>query len=97
MTEITITIPATEAMQRHVESLQATITKRNAENARLAERLEEALTGEPNQKALAAEFKRGFISATNQMMTATNVAARALSEVRKDAFEIYLQSQKRDS
>ena len=94
--EITITIPASEAAKRHIEDLQASLTKRNTEIERLSARLEEALTGEPNQKALAAAYKRGWKAAADQLMTTTQTAAVALGQVRKDAWNIYLQAENRD-
>ncbi|TFB96551.1 MULTISPECIES: hypothetical protein [unclassified Cryobacterium] len=94
--EITITIPVSEAAKRHIETLQATLTKRNTQIEYLAARLEEASAGEPNQKALQKEYKRGWQDAANQLMSATQSAAQALGKVRKDAFDIYLQSEKRD-
>ena len=94
--EITITVPASQALQRHIEGLQAKLTERNTQIERLTARLEEALTGEPNQKALGAAYKRGWSEAANGLMSATHDAARALGQVRKDAFQIYLQSQERD-
>jgi hypothetical protein len=94
--EITITIPASQAAQRHIEGLQDTLTKRNTQIERLSAQLEEALTGEPNQAALAKAYKRGWQEAATQLMSTAHEAAQALGKVRKDAFEIYLQSQKRD-
>lgn len=89
---ITITIPTSDAAQRHIEHLQATLTKRNEQIERQSAALEEALTGEPNQKALDAAYKRGWQDAANHLMTSTQVAAQALGTVRKDAWQIYLQS-----
>jgi len=95
--EITITIPASQAAQRHIEGLQDTLTKRNAQIERLSAQLEEALTGEPNQAALAKAYKRGWEAAANQLMQAAHDAAQSLGKVSKAAFSVYLQSQKRDS
>ena len=92
--EITITIPASEAAGRHIESLQATLTKRNAVIERLTAQLEEALTGEPNQKTMKAEYKRGWADCANYLVGVTAVAANALGKVRKDAYQLYLQSER---
>jgi predicted component of type VI protein secretion system len=94
--EITITIPASGAIQRHVEGLQTSLTKRNEEIARLAERLAEAEAGEPNQKALNAAYRRGWQAAAHELMSATGVAAQALSKVRKDAWDIYLKGERHE-
>jgi hypothetical protein len=93
--EIIITIPVTEAAKRHIEGLQATITKRNAQIGNLAARLQEAETGEPNQVALGKAYKRGWQEAANHLMSATQDAARALGAVRRDAFTIYLEAEKK--
>ena len=93
MNEITITIPANEAAQMHIENLQAALTKRNTQIERLTERLEEAETGEPNQMALAQAYKRGWSAAAAHLMSTTHIAARALGQVHKDAFHIYLQGE----
>jgi hypothetical protein len=90
--QITVTIPITRAAQRHIEDLQATLTKRNTQIERLTEQLREAETGEPNQTALALAYRRGWKEAAEHLMSATQTAARALGAVRKDAFQIYLQS-----
>lgn len=94
--EITFTIPVTHAANRHIEDLQATLTKRNARIEQLTAQLEEALTGEPNQRALAGAYKRGWQDASNLLMSTTADAARALGKLRKEAFDIYLQSERRD-
>ena len=90
--QITITIPASEAAQQHIISLQATLTKRNLEIERLTKRYEDALTGEPNQQALATAYRHGWQAAANHLMSTTHTAAQALGKVRKDAFEIYLKA-----
>lgn len=94
--EITITIPAKQALHAHIEHLQATLTKRNEQIERLTARLEEAENGEPNQSAMAAAHKRGWQAAADELMSVTAEAARALGKVRKDAWGIYLQSERRD-
>ena len=94
--EITITFPASQAAKRHIEDLQASLTKRNRQIEQLSTALEEALTGEPNQKALGAAYKRGWKAAADLLMTTTQTAAIALGQVRKDAWNIYLQIEKRD-
>lgn len=93
---ITINIAVKEATQRHIEHLQATLAKRNAEIERLQGRVMEAESGEPNQRALAAEYKRGWQAAASHLMETSRVAAQALGKLRKDAWDIYLQSEKRD-
>ena len=94
--EITITIPVTQAAQHHIDGLQATLTKRNYAIERLTRQLEEALTGEPNQKALAAAYKRGWQAAAGHLMTATGATAVSLGKLHKDAWAIYLQAENRD-
>jgi predicted secreted protein len=91
MQDITFTIPATEAIQRHIESLQASLTKRNEQIQRLVQQLEEERAGSPQQSRLDAEYRRGWKDAANHLVACTAEAARALGKVRKDAFQIYLQ------
>ena len=92
MNEITITIPASEAAQRHIEDLQALITKRNMQIERLSLKLEEMVAGEPNQKALKEAYQDCWKAAANHLTVATASAAQALGKVRKDAFQIYLRA-----
>jgi hypothetical protein len=94
--EMTITIPVSEAAQRHIEGLQATLTKRNQQIENLQTRLEEALIGEPNQAALGKAYQRGWKAAANLLMGTVHTAARALGEVNKEAFQIYLKTDIRD-
>jgi phage terminase large subunit GpA-like protein len=95
-TEITVSIPVKQAIQTHVEHLQATLAKRNEQIERLTERVKEAEAGEPNQRALDAAFKRGWQSASGHLMEVTRQAAIDLGRVRKNAWDIYLESEKRD-
>jgi hypothetical protein len=95
-TEITVSIPVKQAIQTHVEHLQATLAKRNAEIERLTQRVAEAEAGEPNKTAIDAAFKRGWKAASGHLMEITRKAAADLASVRKDAWEIYLQAEKRD-
>ena len=93
--EITITLPVKQATQNHIESLQATLGKRNARIEQLEMQLAEAVAGEPNQAALGAAYKRGWRDACNKLMSVTHEAARGLSAVRKDAMDIYLEAEKK--
>jgi flagellar biosynthesis/type III secretory pathway protein FliH len=94
MTEITITIPASQAAQLHIEQLQATLTKRNTRIASLEEQLSEALAGEPNQTAHKNSYKRGWQDAMNELSEATRKMAQELAKLRADAFNIYLKGEK---
>ncbi|WP_420110631.1 hypothetical protein [Pseudactinotalea sp.] len=93
---ITITLPAKQAIHQHVEHLQATLAKRNAEIERLTERLQEAEAGEPNQEALGRAYKRGWQDAATHLMNTTQDAARALGKTRRDAWDIYLRAERND-
>lgn len=94
--EITITIPASEAAQRHIVDLQATATKRNEQIEKLLLRVEAAESGEPNQQKLTAAYQRGWQAAAQLLMGTTQAAARELGRVHRDAWEIYLQAERRD-
>jgi hypothetical protein len=89
--EITITIPASEAAQQHIEGLQATLTKRNQQIERLHNQLMEAQASEPTQAALAISYRNGWRDAASHLMESSRIAAHALGKVNKNAFEIYLQ------
>lgn len=91
-TEITLSIPVKQAVQAHVEHLQATLTKRNQKIEQLTLRLAEAEAGEPNQRAIQAAYRRGWEEASGQLMETTRKAAASLGVLRKDAFDVYLQA-----
>lgn len=95
--EITITIPVSEAASRHIEDLQAIITKRNAQIAAPTARVEEAETGEPNQVALNKAYRRGWQEAAQHLMKVTRDTAQALSRVHKSAWDVYLSGESGDN
>lgn len=95
-TEITVSIPVKQAVQTHVEHLQATLAKRNEQIERLTERVAEAEAGEPNQSALVRAYKRGWQDAAGHLMEVTRKAAVDLGKVRKDAWDLYLQAERRE-
>ncbi|WIA95832.1 hypothetical protein [Curtobacterium sp. MCBA15_004] len=88
--EVTITIPAKQAAAQHIEHLQSVLTSRNKQIEALTERLAQAEAGEPNQTALADAYKRGWRAACDELTDSTQKAARALSKIRSDAFDIYI-------
>lgn len=92
--EITFSIPVKQAIQAHIEHLQATLAKRNAEIERLQVRVEEAESGEPNRSALDASYKRGWQAAATHLMETTRRAANELGKVRSDAWKVYLQAER---
>jgi hypothetical protein len=94
--EIIITLPVKQATAQHIEQIQATLTKRNAQIEHLTERLREAQAGEIHQAKLAAEYKRGWQDACNHLMATTADLARELGKVRREAFDLYLQSERRE-
>lgn len=96
VSEITITVPAKEAVNRHIESLQSTLTKRNEQIDRLEARLREAEAGEPNQRVIAMAYKRGWMDACNHLISSSHKAVVALERVKKEAYDVYLKSESKD-
>lgn len=96
-TEISITIPIKEAVQRHIESLQATLTKRNEQIERLVKRVEEAEAGEPNVEALARARKQGWQDACSKLMGLTQDTAGALGKLRAGAWDVYLEAERAEA
>lgn len=94
--EVTITIPAKQAAVQHIEHLQSVLTGRNRQIEQLLEQLAQAEAGEPNQAALSAAYKRGWQAACNELMGASDKAARALGSIRKDALNVYLNAGKEE-
>jgi pyrroline-5-carboxylate reductase len=73
----------------HIEGLQAVLIKRNARIAEL-----EAKLASPeliNNTAVKRAYRQGFKDCASKMMDATKDTALLLKEIRKDAFEIYLE------
>lgn len=82
-----------EALHIHIEGLQATLTKRNARIAEL-----EAKLADPeliNNAAIRRAYRRGWKECAGRMMEASKETALLLKEIRKDAFEIYLEGDKK--
>jgi len=79
-----------EALKIHIEGLQATLTKRNARIAELEAKIIEIkdnpIVGAAEKKA----YKKGWQDCAGHLMQTTQIAARSLSEIRKDAFKLYL-------
>lgn len=84
-----------EALQIHVEGLQATLTKRNIRIAELEKQVESL---KKNPMASAAEkkaYRQGWRDCAGKMMEITRMTSLELSKIRKEAFEIYLEGGKR--
>ena len=94
MGTITIEIDEKHALVRHNESLQAALTKRNEEIARLQARIEAGEESPLIQAAYERGHKKGWQECADHLMGTTEAAARALQKVRKDAWDIYLQRER---
>jgi hypothetical protein len=82
-----------EALHIHIEGLQATLTKRNARIAEL-----EAKLADPeliNNVAVKRAYRNGWKACAGRMMEASKETALLLKEIRKDAFEIYLEGDRK--
>lgn len=84
-----------ENLHIHIEGLQATLTKRNEHIARLEHKVE-TLTNNPVAGAAEKKaYKKGWQDCAGHLMEASRIMALQLSEVRKDAFRLYLDGEKK--
>lgn len=81
-----------EALIIHIEGLQAVLIKRNLRIAELEEKL--ANPELINNTAVTRAYRRGFKECASRMMDATRESALLLKDIRKDAFELYLEGDK---
>jgi len=82
-----------EALHIHIEGLQATLTKRNTRIAEL-----EAKLADPeliNNVAIRRAYKSGWKDCASRMMEASKDTALLLKAIRKDAYDLYLESEQK--
>jgi len=87
---VTFTMPARDMLVRHIEDLQRSLTKRNAEIEALKQRLEGEGESEQMERAREAGFKRGWVAALNETAEATRVSTLALDRLRQTSWRTYL-------
>lgn len=92
--KFTIEFDANDAKVAHIEGLQRIITSRNKQIERLTERLEAGEESEYAVKQYDRGYKAGYKAAAGELMEASKTAALALGNIRKDAFQIYLEGDK---
>lgn len=90
MGTITIEVDEHAALARHVEDLQAVITKRNKTIEDLTNRLEAGEGSEFVAAAFANGEKRGWEACASHVMGAARDGARALDATYKVALDAYL-------
>jgi len=84
-----------ENLHIHIEGLQATLTKRNERIAQLEAKVE-TLTNNPVAGAAEKKaYKKGWQDAASHLQDTAKTAARALAEINKDAFRIWLDGDKK--
>lgn len=84
-----------EHLHIHIEGLQATLTKRNARiaelEAQVAELKNNPLAGISKDRA----YRDGWKACAGHLMETTRKTALQLSEVRKEAFRLYMDGEKK--
>ena len=79
----------------HIKGLEATLAERNRTIEKLQAQVAEAYTTSANSERLNREYRRGWKDCANSLMGATHKAAQALREIRAEAFELYLEGEKK--
>lgn len=79
-----------ESLIIHIEGLQATLTKRNERIAQLELQVETLKNNPASSANEKKAYKKGWQDCANHMMESTREMARKLSDIRKEAFGLYL-------
>lgn len=91
MTEkITIEVDSRDVLLNHNRSIEAALSRRNSEIARLKEQIEAGEGSEYAKKQYELGYKRGWIDSAGAMMDYTRKAAEYLNESHEAAFKNYL-------
>lgn len=85
-----------ESLIIHIKGLQQTLTERNERIAQLEKQVSQLKLNPVTEAATRKAYKAGWKACAGQMMEVTRTTARALSEVRKEAWELYLKGDKLD-
>lgn len=79
----------------HIRGLEATLADRNKQIAELRAEVERGQSSRAVQDKVDAAYKRGWKDCATGLMETTRKAALGLREIRKEAFEIYLEGDQR--
>ena len=74
----------------HIKGLQQTLTERNVRIAELEKQLTKAGMTARAERDIKRAYKQGWQACANQLMDITRKTALELSEVRKEAWKLYL-------
>ena len=77
----------------HVKGLQQTLTERNARIVELEKQFNKAGMTARTERAIKKAYKQGWQACASRLMEITRKTALELSEVRKEAWQIYLEGE----
>jgi cyclopropane fatty-acyl-phospholipid synthase-like methyltransferase len=77
----------------HIKGLQQTLTERNARIAQLEKQLTKAGMTARAEREIKKAYKQGWQACASLLMETTRKTALALSEVRKEAWQVYLEGE----
>lgn len=78
-----------ESLLIHIEGLQATLTKRNARIAELEAKITKDGKKIQAELAIRKAYKKGWTDAAAKLLDITRQTALQLSQVRKEAWQVY--------
>jgi soluble cytochrome b562 len=90
----TMNIETKEQLIVHIEGLQATLSKRNARIEELESQIEKLKRSPANKDAERKGYRQGWKDCASRMMEITRKTALDLREIRKDAFDLYIDGDK---
>jgi len=85
-----------EALQIHIEGLQATLTKRNARIAELEAKVAELKNNPEAAVSKQRAYREGWKACAGHLMETTRKTAVELGKIRKEAFRLYLEGENND-
>ena len=85
-----------EALLVHIEGLQVTITKRNAEIERLRAQIADGAESAAAKAAVRRAFKAGWQECSARLMEATSQASSALTTINRAAWAEYLKGETKE-
>ncbi len=88
-------IETREQLIIHIEGLQATLTKRNARIEELEAQVEKLKKSPANKDAERKGYKQGWKDCASHLMEITRKTALELREIRREAFDLYLNGDKK--
>ena len=84
-----------ESLIIHIKGLQQTLTERNARIVALEAKIAELKDNPEAAFSKQRAYKEGWKACAGHLMETTRRAALELGEIRKDAFKLYLEGDKK--